>query len=137
VPLGEGGWKLTATGYVVSSKTVTINRELPTLIDWSLDTEPRGFSGRAVYTTPFSVARTDAGSRLVLDLGNVRDVAEVTVNGKAAGTLLFRPYEVDITDFVLTGENRLEIAVSNTLSIAWRCASRGHFGRLRRKTPQG
>jgi hypothetical protein len=72
VPLGEGGWKLTATGYVASSKIVTINRELPTLIDWSLDTELRGFSGRAVYTTPFSVARTYAGSRLVLDLGMVK-----------------------------------------------------------------
>jgi hypothetical protein len=115
VPVGEGGWKLTATGYLASSKTTTINRDLPTLIDWSLDSELRGFSGRAVYTTTFSVDRTDADSWLVLDLGNVRDVAEVTVNGKAAGTLLLRPYETDITKLVRTGENRLEIVVTNAL----------------------
>ena len=114
-PVGEGGWKLSATGYLASSKTTTINRDLAALIDWSLDSELRGFSGRAVYTTTFSVARIDTDSRLVLDLGNVRDAADVTVNGKAAGTLLFRPYEVDITDFVQPGENRLELAVSNAL----------------------
>lgn len=115
VPVGEGGWKLTATGYLASSKTAAISRDLPVLIDWSLDSELRGFSGRAVYTTTFSVARMDGDSRLVLDLGNVRDVAEVTVNGKPAGTLLLRPYETDITELVQAGENRLDIAVSNAL----------------------
>ncbi len=113
--VGTGGWKLSATGYFASSKTATINRDLPTLIDWSLDNELRGFCGRAVYTTTFSVDRMDADSRLVLDLGNVRDVAEVTVNGKAAGALLLRPYETDITELVQTGENRLEIVVTNAL----------------------
>jgi hypothetical protein len=57
----------------------------------------------------------DPDSRFVLDLGNVRDVAQVTVNGKDAGALLLRPYEVDITDLVRPGENRLEIEVSNAL----------------------
>ena len=113
-PIGAGGWKLTATGLVPSGKTAEIERELPMLIDWSLDSELRGFSGRGVYTTTFTVA-ADASSRLILDLGTVRDVAEVTVNGKHAGTLLMRPYRVDITDFVKPGENTLEIAVTNTL----------------------
>ncbi|HZQ43477.1 MAG TPA: glycosyl hydrolase [Acidobacteriaceae bacterium] len=115
VPVGDGGWKLTATGHLASSNTATINRDLPKLIDWSLDNELRGFSGRAVYTTTFSMDHMDAGSRLILDLGSVRDVAEVTVNGKEAGTLLLRPYEVDITELVKIGENRLEIAVTNAL----------------------
>ncbi len=113
-PVGTGGWKLTATGLVPSGKTAEIRRELPGLIDWSLDSELRGFSGRGVYTTTFTVAR-DAGSRLILDLGNVREVAEVTVNGKHAATLLLRPYQVDVTEFVKSGENVLEIAVTNTL----------------------
>jgi len=112
--IGAGGWKLMATGLVPSGKTAEIRRELPVLIDWSLDGELRGFSGRGVYTTTFSVA-ADAGGRLILDLGNVREVAEVTVNGKHAATLLLRPYQVDITDLVRTGENALEIAVTNTL----------------------
>ncbi|MGD0740105.1 MAG: glycosyl hydrolase [Terracidiphilus sp.] len=113
-PVGAGGWKLAATGLVPSGKTAEIRRELPELIDWSLDSELRGFSGRGVYSTTFTVA-ADAGSRLILDLGNVREVAEVTVNGKHAATLLLRPYQVDITGLVQPGENALEIAVTNTL----------------------
>jgi hypothetical protein len=42
-------------------------------------------------------------------------VAEVTVNGEHAATLLLRPYQVDITDFVRPGENALAVAVTNTL----------------------
>ncbi len=116
-PIGAGGWKLTAAGLVPSGKTMEIRRELPTLIDWSLDSELRGFSGRGLYTTMFTVA-ADAGSRLILDLGNVREVAEVTVNGKNAATLLLCPYQVEITGLVQPGENALEIAVTNTLYIA-------------------
>jgi hypothetical protein len=113
-PVGASGWKLTATGLVPSGKTAEIRRELPELIDWSLDSELRGFSGRGVYATTFTVA-ADEGSRLILDLGNVREVAEVSVNGKHAATLLLRPYQVDITGLVQPGENALEIAVTNTL----------------------
>ena len=84
------------------------------MIDWSLDSELRGFSGRVVYTTTFTVT-AEASNRLILDLGTVRDVAEVTVNGKHTATLLLRPYQVDITDFAKPGENTLEIVVTNTL----------------------
>jgi hypothetical protein len=113
-PVGAGGWKLTATGLVPSGKTTEIRRDLPALIDWSLDSELRGFSGRGVYATTFAVA-PETGSRLILDLGNVREVAEVTVNGSHAATLLLRPYQTDITDLVRPGENTMDIAVTNTL----------------------
>jgi hypothetical protein len=110
-----GGWKLTATGLVASGKTAVIHRDMPQLMDWSLDSELRGFSGTGVYSTSFVVTGADGGRRLVLDLCNVRDVAEVTVNGKHAGTLLLRPYQTDITDLVQQGENVLEISVTNAL----------------------
>ncbi len=113
--IGAGGWKLTATGLVPSGKSSVIHRELPRLIDWSLDSELRGFSGRAVYSTTFSVPAADAGERLILDLGNVKDVAEVTINGKPVATLLLRPYQTDVTDFVQPGENLLEVSVTNAL----------------------
>lgn len=114
-PVGADGWKLIATGLVPSGKTAEIRRDLPMLIDWSLDSELRGFSGRGVYTTTFDVSATDVGKRLKLDLGRVRDVAEVTVNGRQAATLLLRPYQADITSLVQPGENTLEIAVTNAL----------------------
>lgn len=113
--IGAGGWKLTATGLVSSGKTATIRRDLPILIDWSLDSELRGFSGRGIYSTEFTVSAPDTGGRLILDLGNVKDVAEVNVNGKLAATLLLRPYQTDIAEFVQPGQNLLEISVTNAL----------------------
>lgn len=113
--IGSNGWKLSAAGLVPSGATSEFHRDLPALVDWSLDSELRGFSGRGVYTASFTAPGADAGSSVILDLGNVRDVAEVTVNGKHVATLLLRPYRADITDFVHPGENTLEIAVTNTL----------------------
>ncbi|MGH9344656.1 MAG: glycosyl hydrolase [Terriglobia bacterium] len=114
-PVGAGGWKLIATGLVPSGKTAVIKRDLPVLIDWSLDSELRGFTGRGTYTTSFTISKTAINGRLILDLGNVKDVAEVTVNGKPAATLLLRPYRTDITELVHPGANLLEITVTNAL----------------------
>jgi hypothetical protein len=57
------------------------------------------FSGRGIYSTKFTVSAAAVGRRLILDLGNVKDVAEVKVNVKLAATLLLRPYQTDITEF--------------------------------------
>ncbi len=113
--IGAAGWTLRATGLAPSGKTAVVQRDLPRLIDWSLDNELRGLSGSGVYTTSFHVDAADAGKRRVLGLGDVKDVAVVKVNGKQAATLLLRPYVADITDFVKPGENRLEVTVTNTL----------------------
>lgn len=113
--IGAAGWKLTATGLLASGKTGVIRRDLPLLIDWSLDAELRGFSGRGIYSTSFTAPAASSPSRIVLDLGAVREVAEITVNGKPLPALLLRPYEVDITNSVQPGENQLEVAVTNTL----------------------
>ena len=50
---------------------------------------------------------------LWLDLGDVRDVAVVRVNGKQAGILWKAPYRVDISSLVKAGENHVEIDVTN------------------------
>lgn len=113
--IGVSGWKLTATGLVPNGETVTIRRDLPILIDWSLDSELRGLSGRGTYTTTFTVAAIYAQERLILDLGTVKNVAEIKVNGKQVATLLLRPYQTDITEFVQPGGNLLEVSVTNTL----------------------
>jgi hypothetical protein len=72
------------------------------------------FSGTAIYEKSFTVPVTYQGKRIWLDLGRVSSVAEVYVNDKVAGTLVWSPYRLDITDFVNPGENRLKIRVTNT-----------------------
>jgi hypothetical protein len=72
------------------------------------------FSGTAIYETSFFLPASYSGKRLVLDLGRVSSVAEVYVNGRQAGALVWRPYELDITEFIKPGENHLKIRVTNT-----------------------
>jgi hypothetical protein len=87
---------------------------LPALADWTKNPEAgvRYFSGTATYRQTFNLpAKT--GKHLVLDLGEVREVAEVIVNGKSAGILWKPPYRADLTGLAKPGANTLEIKVTN------------------------
>ena len=48
-----------------------------------------------------------------LDLGEVRDLAEVHVNGTRAATLWKKPFRLHITSFLHAGDNELRIQVTN------------------------
>jgi len=73
------------------------------------------FSGTATYSKTLTLRPEQIGGdlRLLLKLGTVGDGAEVVVNGKTVRTLWAYPFDVDITPYVKTGENRLEIKVTN------------------------
>ena len=49
----------------------------------------------------------------MLDLGNVRELAEVSVNGRSLGIAWHPPYKVDMTSAVRSGTNTLEVKVTN------------------------
>ena len=87
------------------------------LVDWTTRSEPgiRYYSGRAVYEKAFDLPRSlpAAGRSLYLDLGKVRNVAEVRLNGKDLGVVWTAPWHVDITAAVRPTGNKLEIAVVN------------------------
>lgn len=96
-----------------------------TLFDWSqhADERVRYFSGTVTYRTQFDYQ--DSAARVVLDLGTVRDVACVSLNGVRCGVAWIAPYEVDITEALQQGVNRLEIEVANTWANAILGADRG------------
>lgn len=72
------------------------------------------FSGVATYSKRFVLPKTlRPGAPVLLDLGAVGDLAEVTVNGKAVGVAWQAPYRVDIGSAVKRGENTLEVKVAN------------------------
>ncbi|HLF33178.1 MAG TPA: glycosyl hydrolase [Cyclobacteriaceae bacterium] len=74
------------------------------------------FSGTAVYQNTFELQEEvlNEGERIFLDLGEVKVMAEVTVNGNNKGVLWKKPYKADITDVVKPGRNRLTVRVTNT-----------------------
>ncbi|MBR4756587.1 MAG: glycoside hydrolase family 2, partial [Bacteroidales bacterium] len=69
------------------------------------------FSGTASYSTTVRLPRT--GGRVLLDLGEVKNMAQVSVNGTECGTVWKEPFVVDVTKAVRKGENTLEIRVTN------------------------
>lgn len=73
------------------------------------------YSGTATYTKSIEIPADAIGpdARLWLDLGDVKDVASVTVNGRDLGVLWKAPYKVDVTGVLTAGENQLTIKVTN------------------------
>jgi hypothetical protein len=104
----EGPWRLTVNG---------TERNLDMLVSWTHLPDLREFSGTVTYRTRFSLPASYFSSdiRLELDLGEVRDIAEVVVNGKSCGVAWKQPYRVETTGAARPGENDLEIRVTNSL----------------------
>ncbi len=73
------------------------------------------FAGTAHYTKNIQITAAElaSGKRIMLDLGAVYDIVQLTVNKKDVGVLWFPPYKKDITDVLKVGENTLDIAVTN------------------------
>jgi alpha-L-rhamnosidase/Glycosyl hydrolases family 2, sugar binding domain len=74
------------------------------------------YSGIGLYKTEVALTGRQLDGKVLLDLGQVKTVAEVSVNGRPAGTRISRPFRFDITDLVHEGDNRIEIKVANTLA---------------------
>ena len=87
------------------------------LRSWSTDEDPgvRFFSGTATYTKRISLPPDifGRGRKLSLNLGSVRVIAELKMNGRDLGILWKPPFEADITEVAHAGENQLEIKVTN------------------------
>lgn len=69
------------------------------------------FSGTATYTNRFKMDRI--AGQVLIDLGQVENMAEVYVNGEYCGTAWKTPYKIDISDAVKEGENELVLKVVN------------------------
>jgi hypothetical protein len=97
--------------------------EFPELTSWTNRTEEgiKYYSGKATYRMTFEAGKKGSAGknirhkdeRIFLDLGNVRDVAEVRLNGKNLGILWCAPWRVEITQAVKSADNLLEIDVIN------------------------
>jgi hypothetical protein len=87
------------------------------LISWPERAEPgiKYFSGTAAYRKTIEVPAERLGEnfRAVLDLGQVREIAEVRLNGRDLGILWKSPFRVDITEAAKPGANELEVRVTN------------------------
>lgn len=88
---------------------------LQSLIDWK-DADSsfiRHFSGTATYYNSFFTNELSDDQNYTLDLGDVKAIAKIKVNDRYVGGVWTYPYSLDITDYVVKGQNKIEIKVVN------------------------
>jgi hypothetical protein len=86
------------------------------LISWTKcpDAGVKYFSGAASYSTRIDVPGDFIrGNMIKLDLGIVRVIAQVKINGQDLGILWKPPFEIDITRAIKEGSNLVEVQVVN------------------------
>ena len=86
-----------------------------TLTDWTKHPEEgiKYYSGKAAYHTTFELPQDQRRRPLYLDLGRVKDLARVSVNGRMLGVVWCEPWQIEISSAVRSGNNELEITVAN------------------------
>lgn len=108
-----GAWKVVFTDAEKKPKPIIFDR----LMSWtkSSDFDVKYYSGTAVYHKEFVVSEQYIKDDLSLwlNLGQVKEVAEVILNGQNLGIFWKTPYCLDISQAVKPGKNVLEIAVIN------------------------
>lgn len=90
--------------------------ELNSLIPWTQlhDPNSRAFSGTASYLTSIDLPKLEKDTRVLLDLGQVGEIATVTVNRHKVATLWSAPHRCEITSALREGTNQITIEVTNT-----------------------
>jgi hypothetical protein len=109
----EGAWEVSFQAERGAPAKIT----LPQLASWheNADAGVKYFSGAGTYTKSIQAPPEwfKTGTRLLIDLGDTKNLAEVTVNGKPLGILWKTPFQVDVTSALKPGANALQIKVTN------------------------
>jgi hypothetical protein len=109
----NGAWKVAFQPGRGAPSSITMDH----LSDWSQNSDPgiKYFSGIGTYTKTVQVSADwfKKGARLWIDLGDVKNLAVVTVNGKSLGGTWHLPYRVEIGTALKPGANEVKIQVVN------------------------
>ena len=106
-------WQVKFAGSVAA---VPSPRHFATLASWSDAADPalKYFAGRGLYEKRFDLSAAEAVQARTLDLGDVRELVRVTLNGQDLGCLWEAPYRVSVAGALKAGANVLTLTVYNT-----------------------
>ncbi|HWV33669.1 MAG TPA: glycosyl hydrolase, partial [Dyadobacter sp.] len=90
--------------------------QLSALASLSENTDPgiKYFSGTATYENTLNAPTIQKNTQYWLDLGDVKNLAEVVVNGKNVGNIWKKPFRIEVTDALKQGSNSIQVKVTNT-----------------------
>lgn len=107
----KGPWTVAFTQRVTNGEPETRIVTMSELADWTSSADPfiQYFSGSATYDATIEVPAlvNPSDHRVFLDLGAVKNIAEVTVNGRTFPALWKPPFRLDITDALPPSDPRL------------------------------
>lgn len=86
------------------------------LCDWRDRPELKHYAGTVLYRKEFFMTEIPGGCRFYLDLGEVRDIAQVKINGRSGsrtGILWMKPWRMEVTSLLKEGINILTVRVTN------------------------
>jgi len=109
-----GTWKVAFPPHLGAPPQI----ELPSLSSWTASSDPgvMYFSGTARYVKQFTLPDgwDHSGSKVLLDLGRIREFAQVTLNGLKLPDILWKPpFTVEATSALKTGLNNIEVEITN------------------------
>lgn len=86
------------------------------LTAWDQNADPgiKYFSGLATYRKTFELSQEQVDQLVRLQLGEVKYIAQVRLNGTDLGVVWTAPWSVELKGVAKTGRNELEIDVVNT-----------------------
>ena len=109
-----GPWKLSFQEHRGAPASITIDQ----LASWSDSTDAgvKYFSGAGTYRRSIEAASDwfKPGTTMWIDLGDVKNLAEVEVNGVSLGIVWHAPYRVNVTNALRPGTNEITVKVINT-----------------------
>ncbi|KPK79753.1 MAG: glycoside hydrolase [Bacteroides sp. SM23_62_1] len=109
----EGSWDIRFQPDRGAPAQITLEE----LASWSNHPDPgvKYFSGTGTYIKTIDAPADwfDTGAQLWIDLGDVKNLAEVVVNGKIVGIAWKKPFRVDVTEALQPGNNTLEFRITN------------------------
>lgn len=109
----DGAWNVSFQPHRGAPAQIVLDQ----LTSWSENTDPgvKYFSGTGSYTKTIQAPANwfKEGSQIWLDLGSVKNLAEVVINGKSLGIVWKTPFRVNVTEALKQGENALEVKVTN------------------------
>lgn len=107
----EGAWSVEFQPGRGAPATATLAPLAP--LNANADFGVSHFAGVATYHHDLVTPRGwNPGQPLWLNLGEVREMAEVTVNGLVVGTVWHAPYRLDVGPALHAGTNRLDVRVA-------------------------
>jgi hypothetical protein len=109
----SGSWEVSFDPRWGGPENITFD----SLADWSQRPEDgiKFYSGTAVYRKSFEVPSPGplAGQKYFLELGVVKNLARIKLNGRDLGVVWCAPWRVETGDALKAGINQLEIEVAN------------------------